>query len=233
MGKLLRTILSVLGALAVTGIALVTMGSGIGSRHAAAIAATVFVVVCVSALGATFAFRPKQHTIARNIAKWLLVTMAILAIVWGILFAALPRSSSGIVGPIALVLVMGLGVVLEIPLLVVLFLGSARRTLTVLAATCVAALGVTVWHCTAPTFAELETQGQSIIEAVRTYQGEHGRCPASLQEAGIPTPWTRYGRWEYGVSEDGSQCFLHLGDYGKDLFEMGWSSKDGKWWYDT
>lgn len=68
--------------------------------------------------------------------------------------------------------------------------------------------------------------GQPIIRRLNDYKNEHGRYPASLQEAGIAPAATRLGTFEYERRGEGSAEYfvLLVGDHRRNGFVLFWNS---------
>lgn len=90
----------------------------------------------------------------------------------------------------------------------------------------IASGGVLLWHLAAP---NLQQQGDRLIVAIEEFKTVHGRYPDSFDEAGIVPPATRFGPWMYKTDMRGQNFYLSIGDYGTDLFALGYSSTWGQW----
>jgi hypothetical protein len=94
----------------------------------------------------------------------------------------------------------------------------------------VVALGFSIAACTSEysSDADLEsakTNGNPIVRDLFAYKREHGRYPASLQEAGISTPTTKLGDFKYELRKEGNSHFvLYVGDYSRNGFVLFWHS---------
>lgn len=84
----------------------------------------------------------------------------------------------------------------------------------------------------APSPQELCDTGNPIVAKLKTYFGQNGSYPGSLNACGITSPTTFFGPWEYRVAADGQSCRLSNGDYGRYLFVVSWTPKNG-WYVDT
>jgi hypothetical protein len=84
----------------------------------------------------------------------------------------------------------------------------------------------------APSPAKLCEIGAPVTAALERYRDKYGHFPSSLVEAGLSPRDTFYGPWEYKILEDGQSCELANGDYGRYLFVVSWSPKNG-WYIDT
>jgi hypothetical protein len=85
--------------------------------------------------------------------------------------------------------------------------------------------GVVVGTPSERTLRDLQAEGQALAEAAERHRVRTGRYPATLAEAGVSTPLTRYGWWRYG--SDGDSFTLELGDYQRFAFQMYY---DGDGW---
>jgi hypothetical protein len=64
------------------------------------------------------------------------------------------------------------------------------------------------------------------------YRAAHGEYPSRLEDAGIPTPSTRYGALRYEASRDSAgnpRYWLAVGDYARNGFVSTWRSERGAW----
>jgi hypothetical protein len=120
------------------------------------------------------------------------------------------------------------GVALAVP---AAWLARRRWALAVLGAVGGPALGVLLWHTSAPSFSELRADGDRMVAAVEQFRHVNGRWPETLAEAGVTPPDTRFGPWRYQVK--GEEFYLSVGDYGEDLFVLYYSSRTGEWYSDT
>ena len=78
----------------------------------------------------------------------------------------------------------------------------------------------------------LQSQGQTLVDAVERYRAGHGGYPPTLEAAGVSAPRTGYGRWRYCRTGDGGLA-LKVGDYGRHEFEMRWSYRERRWSIDS
>ena len=79
---------------------------------------------------------------------------------------------------------------------------------------------------------KLIAEGDEIVEKLKQYHASHDRYPSSLAEAGIQSPKSAYGSWEYIVESDGTRFFLAIGDYEKHLFRIWWEFEANDWYID-
>jgi hypothetical protein len=75
---------------------------------------------------------------------------------------------------------------------------------------------------------DLRGEGDAIVSGLNEYKRQHGRYPASLDEAGLTPALTTYGPWEYSCNGFGGFT-LSVGDYGKDGFCLFFTDRHG--WY--
>jgi hypothetical protein len=79
-----------------------------------------------------------------------------------------------------------------------------------------------------PEFPGLEAQGDTLIPAIERYHSEHGVYPQTLEAAGVSTPKTRWGHWQYATLPDGTYQ-LSVGKYDRHGFTL--YKLPGKDWY--
>jgi hypothetical protein len=100
----------------------------------------------------------------------------------------------------------------------------------------IAAAGIVLFLYVFPTgpssVPALQSQGQTLVDAVERYRSDHGEYPPTLEAAGVSPLRTQYGRWKYGRTADGGFA-LKVGDYGRDEFEMRWSYREKRWFVDS
>jgi hypothetical protein len=107
---------------------------------------------------------------------------------------------------------------------------SKRFTLLLVAGS---SLAVSAWaYFRERTDEELEREGNAIIEQLDAYKAAHGVYPESLEAASIVSRCNWYGGFRYSVCRDQSACELLIGNYSDDLFVLGWTSAQRKWWSD-
>ena len=93
---------------------------------------------------------------------------------------------------------------------------------------CVVALvSVMISMCTAsPDFLELKEEAKALIAAIEEYKTQQGHYPASLENAGLRSPSTSFGKWRYIPLADKTHE-IQLGDYLFDGFVLSYTSHRG------
>jgi hypothetical protein len=71
----------------------------------------------------------------------------------------------------------------------------------------------------------LQAQGQVLVDAAERYKAQTGRYPNTVEQAGVATPVSRYGRWQYKTDSGGKSFSLSVGDYERDGFVMYWTDR--------
>ena len=80
--------------------------------------------------------------------------------------------------------------------------------------------------------AALKLQGEALMAAAEQYAGQHdGTYPATLEDARIKPPKTRWGGWRYQVSSE-DKISVSVGHYLRDGFTLSWQPGYG-WYLDT
>ncbi len=82
-------------------------------------------------------------------------------------------------------------------------------------------------------FAQLESQGDLIVERIESYRTENGVYPDDMSSAGIAVPDAPFSGWHYHLYEGGEVFNLSIGDYGRHMFTLFWSSNSSTWSRDT
>jgi hypothetical protein len=104
-------------------------------------------------------------------------------------------------------------------------------------ALCTPPFAALVWWISIPAptdqdIAALKLQGEALMAATEQYAGQHdGVYPATLQEAHIKPPKTRWGRWHYHVTRE-DKISVSVGHYLRDGFTLSWQPGHG-WYLDT
>jgi hypothetical protein len=83
----------------------------------------------------------------------------------------------------------------------------------------------------APDFPMLEAEGDTLRAAVERYHSEHGSYPPTLEAAGVASPKTRWGYWEYSLR--GATYVLRVGNYDKHGFVLFREGVHSAWHRDT
>ena len=79
------------------------------------------------------------------------------------------------------------------------------------AALLLALIALGIYGATAPSIGDLKRMGDSLVSQLQTYRTQHGQFPASLEEAGIQSPHTRYGDFYYTPVPRDDSFILRVG----------------------
>ena len=95
---------------------------------------------------------------------------------------------------------------------------------------CTILISCLLWEFITPSDDRLLEEGREIVAKIESYYKINNKYPKALKDINEDNKCWRFGYWQYKVFDDESGYRLIIGDYGKDLFELSYSSAHGWDW---